>query len=205
MKMKNNYSLLVAALITGLWASPVSAMEQYVSGNIGMSWVNDINDGAFKYSLDGGTNVLGAIGIRCPDRDCRLEAEVGYQTNSINTLFSRFGSSDYRGDVNVWSFLANGYYNIYDGKGFKPYLTAGLGAARIKFDDLRFAGDHNRYSEHETALAYQVGVGAAVPLSPGVKLDARYRHFATADFRLDDGFDTHFASNSLLLGLRIKL
>ena len=205
MTMKKHYALLAAGLITGLWASPASAMEQYVSGNIGMSWVNDINNGALKYSLDSGTTVLGAIGIRCPQRDCRLEAEVGYQTNSINTISSSAGTSDYRGDVHVWSLLANGYYNIYDGKGFKPYLTAGLGAARVNFDDLRLAGDNTRYSEHETVFAYQVGVGVAAPISPGVKLDARYRHFATADFRLDDGFDTHFASNSLLLGLRVSL
>ena len=118
--MKKHYALLAAGLITGLWASPASAMEQYVSGNIGMSWVNDINNGALKYSLDSGTTVLGAIGIRCPQRDCRLEAEVGYQTNSINTISSSAGTSDYRGDVHVWSLLANGYYNIYDGKGFKP-------------------------------------------------------------------------------------
>ena len=203
--MRKNYSLLAAALIAGLWASPASAMEQYVSGNIGMSWVNDIQVGAARYSLDSGTTVLGAIGIRCPQRDCRIEAEVGYQSNSINTVTSGFGSSDYRGDVHILSLLANGYYNIYEGKGFKPYLTAGLGVARVNFDDLRFAGSSNGYSEHETAFAYQVGVGVAVPISPGVKLDARYRHFATADFRLDDGFDTHFASNSLLLGLRVSL
>jgi opacity protein-like surface antigen len=203
--MKKNYALLAAGLITGLWAAPVSAMEQYVSGNVGMSWANEINDGGARYSFDDGTTVLGAIGLRCPERDCRVEAEVGYQTNAINTVSSRFGSSDYRGDVHVWSLLANGYYNIYDGKGFKPYLTAGLGAAWVNFDNLRFAGSSNGYSEHETAFAYQVGVGVAVPISPGVKLDARYRHFATADFRLDDGFDTHYANNSLLLGLRVSL
>ena len=203
--MRKNYSLLAAALIAGLWASPASAMEQYVSGNIGMSWVNDIQDGAARYSLDSGTTVLGAIGLRCPQRDCRIEAEVGYQTNNINTISSSFGPSAYRGEVHVWSLLANGYYNLYDGIGFKPYLTAGLGVAGVNFDNLRFAGAIATHSEHETAFAYQVGVGVAVPISPGVKLDARYRHFATADFRLDDGFDTHFASNSLLLGLRVAL
>ncbi len=203
--MKKNFALLAAALITGLWAAPASAMEQYVSGNVGMSWVNDIKDGAARYSLDDGTNVLGAIGIRCPQKDCRLEAEIGYQTTGMNTVTSRFGPSEYRGDVHVWSLLANGYYNIYDGKGFKPYLTAGLGAARVKFDNLRFAGYSNGYSEHETAFAYQVGAGVAVPISPGVKIDARYRYFSTADFRMDDGYDTHFASNSLLLGLRVSL
>jgi opacity protein-like surface antigen len=55
--------------------------------------------------------------------------------------------------------LANAYYNIYDGKGFKPYLTAGLGAARVKFDNLRFSGDPGGYSEHESAFACQVGAG----------------------------------------------
>ena len=203
--MKHNYALLAAGLIAGLWATPASAVEQYVSGNIGMSWVNEINDGAVRYSLDDGTTVLGAIGLRCPERDCRVEAEVGYQTNAINTVTSGFGPSDYRGDVHVWSLLANGYYNIYDGKGFKPYITAGIGAARVKFDNLRFPFDSNGYSEHETAFAYQVGAGVAVPISPGVKLDARYRYFSTADFRLDDGSDTHFASNSLLIGLRVSL
>lgn len=145
--MRKLHSLLTATLITGLSAAPASAMEQYVSGNVGMSWVNDIQDGAARYTLDNGTNVLGAIGLRCPQRDCRIEAEVGYQTNGINNrVISGIGSSDYRGDVHVWSLLANASYSIYDGKGFKPYLTAGLGAARVKFDNLRGAGDPGGYS-----------------------------------------------------------
>ena len=199
--MKKYSSILAVALMTGLWAVPASAVEQYVSGNVGMTWTNDIKGGSSSYVLDSGTNVLVALGADEKHLDYRFEGEIGYQTSGINS----FGSSAYRGDVHVFSLLANGYYDIYTGEVFKPYVTAGAGAVLVKFNDLRDVGQVSGYSEHETAFAYQVGVGVTVPVTPDIKFDARCRYFSTADFRMDNGNMTHFSSTSLLIGLRFRL
>ena len=205
--MKKNCALLAGALITGLWALPASAAEQYLSGNIGMTWTNDIHDGTSSYGMDSGTNLLIATGIDDKFRDYRFEGEFGYQTCGVNSLTSPVISNAYRGDVHVLSLLANGYYDVYNGDGFKPYLMAGAGAVIAKFDDLRLttASSGSGHDEHETTFAYQIGVGVAVPITPDMKFDARYRYFSTANFRLDDGNMTHLSSCCFLLGLRFRL
>jgi opacity protein-like surface antigen len=203
--MKKIYSLLAAALVTGFCAAPASAGQSYFSGNVGSSWMNDTKDGAFKYGMNNGIHALGALGMR---ENCyRFEGELGYQRNDVDKLYGPFGTSNYDGKIEVWSVLANGYYDIYTGGGVKPYLTGGVGAARVQFEDLRFAGDPHGsgWSEHKSAFAYQVGAGIAFPISHNVKLDARYRYFSTAEFTLHDGYQSRLSSSSVLLGLRFGL
>ena len=190
--MKKIYSLLAAALVTGFCASPASAGQTYISGNIGSSWMNDIKNGGVKYGMNNGLTALGAIGIK--EHCYRLEGELGYQTNSSN----------YNGDIETWSVLANAYYYIPSGSGVKPYLTAGAGAARVQFEDLRFPG-FGGWSEHDSVFAYQLGAGVAIPISKGVTLDARYRYFSTAEFTLGNGNQSRLSSNSALVGLRFGI
>ena len=60
-------------------------------------------------------------------------------------------------------------------------------------------------SINETAFAYQVGVGVTIPLSSNIKLDARYRYFAT-NVTVDTAFENNrLSSNSVLLGLQIGI
>ena len=198
--MKKFYSLLAAALVTGIWAAPVSAASYYISGNGGISWLNNVKDGAFKYGLDDGFNAAGAIGVKS---NCyRYEAELGYQTNNVDKLHGPYGTSPQHGDISVWSALANGYYDIHTGIGIKPYLTAGVGAARVQFEDIRFPG-YRGWSEHDSVFAYQVGAGVSVPIGNNVALDARYRYFSTAEFTLNDGYQSRVSSNNVSLGLRL--
>ena len=203
--MKKIYSLLAAALVTGFCAAPASAGQTYISGNVGSSWMNDTKDGALKYGMNNGITALGAIGMR---ENCyRFEGELGYQKNGVDNVYSSYGTSNFRGNIEVWSVLANGYYDIYTGGGIKPYLTAGVGAARVQFEDVAFQNTPNGHgwSEHDSVFAYQLGAGIAIPITSGVKLDARYRYFSTAEFTLNDGYQSRLASNSVLVGLRFGL
>jgi opacity protein-like surface antigen len=203
--MKKIYSLLAAALVTGFCSVPALAGQSYISGDVGSSWMNDTKDGAFKYGMNSGVHALGALGMR---ENCyRFEGELGYQRNDVDKLYGPFGTSNYDGKIEVWSALANAYYDIYTGGGVKPYLTAGVGAARVQFEYLRFPGAPQSigWSEHDSVFAYQLGAGVAFPISKGVKLDARYRYFSTAEFTLDNGNQSRLSSSSVLLGLRFGL
>jgi opacity protein-like surface antigen len=203
--MKKIYSLLAAALVTGFCSVPALAGQSYISGDVGSSWMNDTKDGAYKYGMNSGVHALGAIGMR---ENCyRFEGELGYQRNDVDKSYELYGPFNYNGKIEVWSVLANAYYDIYTGGGVKPYLTAGVGAARVQFEDLRYAGypRGTGWSEHNSAFAYQVGAGVAIPISHNVKLDARYRYFSTAEFTLNDGYQSRLSSSSVLLGLRFGL
>ncbi len=175
--MKKSLSLLAAFLVVGLFAAPVQAADQYVSAFGGMSWMNEGD-------LDAGLAATAAIG--CDYGDTRLEAEMGYQNNSFD-----YGSDE--ADVNVYTLMANGYYDV-DLGGVDMYLTAGVGLAQgdVDYDD--------EYSdcEKDSSMAYQFGAGLAAPVGDGVMLDARYRYFTTID-------NCQLSSHSALLGLRVAL
>jgi opacity protein-like surface antigen len=141
------------------------------------------------------------------------------------------GGSSYpvRGDVSVLSLIGNGYYDFDLGSKVEFYATAGVGVAQVSYHDVNDTGEWVEgtsqltgtfawvpnndpgFNGHETTLAWQVGAGLAAPIADNVKLDLRYRYFATTDFTLTgDDHDpaiytgnTNISSHSVLLGLRV--
>ena len=222
--MKKAFSLLAVFMVAVMWSATGFSAEKYVSGNIGISWMNDI-DQEYVYSYEddyiesidtgSGITLTGAFG--CDYGDFRAEAELGYQTNDAESYtFIEDGDEypyDITGDVSVTSLMANGYYDI-DLGGVELFLTAGVGVAQVNFDELQYTDeeyDYYTFSTSETALAYQLGAGLGIPVSDGIMLDARYRYFATTDFTVastlgyDDAYNANIESHSALLGLRVSL
>jgi opacity protein-like surface antigen len=190
------------------------------------------------YDFGSGLAVLGAIG--CDYGNYRLEAEVGYQTNDFKSAVDytdgeavdpsnyanpRSGSRyAMRGDVSILSLMGNGYYDFDLGSKVELYATAGVGVAQVSFHDVNNIGEwisngessfHENnapgFNGQETTLAWQVGAGLAAPVADHVKLDLRYRYFATTDFTLTGDTtapalltgNTNISSHSVLLGLRV--
>lgn len=191
--MKKSLTLLAAFVIAGMWSAPVQAADQYVSAFGGMSWINESD-------IDSGFSGTAAIG--CDYGDTRLEAELGYQTGSFEesdyALTETINSVD--ADVDVYTLMANGYYDI-DLGGVDLYAMAGVGVAQVAVDV-----NDGAYKDNETTLAYQFGAGLAASIADGVMLDAKYRYFTTTEFDISGyGADGGLSSHSALLGLRIAL
>lgn len=218
--MKKALSLLAVFLVAVMWSASGFSADKYVSGNIGIVWLQDVTfDPAYEYVIpypsvdadfDSGITLLGAFG--CDYGSYRVEGELGYQSGDLNniTIDGVALPVSMEGDLKVLSLLANGYYDI-DLGGVELYGTAGVGVARVSFDDISYGllGSPD-YTEHATTFAYQVGAGLALPVADDVMIDARYRYFSTTEFTLDDVgiFDAENAtvsSHSALLGLRINL
>jgi len=187
-----------------------------------------------NFDLGTGLNVLGAVG--CDYGNYRLEAEIGYQQNKLKSglddvdgvvqYYPLEGSRyDMRGDITALSLMGNGYYDVHLGGGVDFYVTAGVGVAQVSFKDTNFTNSYDPvynvlydnpdpgYNDHETTLAYQIGAGLAFPVADNVKLDLRYRYFATTDFTYSNdlsnstvasGMNTNIVSHSALLGLRVE-
>jgi len=222
--MKKAFSLLAAFMVAVMWSATGFSADKYVSGNIGISWMNDStfkpaytsedDDIVQETDYGSGITLLGAFGYDYGDY--RAEAELGYQQNDIEAYSVLFngdteGESELLGDVSVVSLMGNGYYDI-DLGGVELYLTAGIGAAQVSIDDLADADDDDfTYSTSEMTLAYQLGAGFGIPVSDGIMLDARYRYFATTDFTLSEirglkgDANGNVESHSALLGLRVNL
>ncbi len=191
--------------------------------------------------LGSGLALTGAIG--CDYGSYRLEAEVGYQTNDVKSAvdFDNGAVISYplegtryaiRGDISVLSLMGNGYYDFDLGSKVELYATAGVGVAQVSFhnvnsvyltadpEDIALVANNNPgFNGHETTLAWQVGAGISAPIADNVRLDLRYRYFATTDFTISDygsanwnppnpdgtnSANTNLSSHSVLLGLRVN-
>ncbi|TLU88268.1 MAG: porin family protein [Chlorobium sp.] len=216
--MKKTLAILAVVAAAGIAAAPAHASQRYVSAAAGISWFQDSDiNGVYQrstatpdvISFDAGFTGVAAVG--CDYGSTRAELELGYQRNTIKD------STD--GKVQVYSIMANGFYDIPVGSKVELYGMAGAGVARVNLQ-----GSHTcnygyerqqsvtwNYNTEETAFAYQLGAGLAVPVSKGVMLDARYRYFATMDFTFpSQGFHseevrTNVSSHSVLLGLRVDI
>jgi len=199
--MKKRFSLLAAILAAGTLSTPAMAADHYVSGAIGISWLNDVPALGSKFLMNSG--ITGTAAVGCDYKGYRFEGEAGYQDSSIKTL----AGANYDGNVSVYSLMANGYYDINAG-GVKPFIMGGVGIAQAGFNNIKPSGiPAATWSSTETTLAYQAGVGLAVPIGNGLNLDAKYRYFSTTNFSAPvTGFNnnTHVSSNSLLVGLRMN-
>lgn len=232
--MKKTLSLLAVLAVAGVAGSPVQAAERYVSGLAGISWMNDIEvadtyqdpgySGNMTINTDGGFTAVGAVG--CDYGSTRAEIELGYQHNTAKSASGHDydyptgedWASPATGSINVLSLMVNGFYDIPLGKGAELYAMGGVGGAHITFKDFSIAGT-GYYPEtaNQTTFAWQVGAGVAIPVGDKVKLDLRYRYFATTDFEFD--YETMYnvsenfygngrmniSSHSVLLGLRVAL
>jgi opacity protein-like surface antigen len=136
--------------------------------------------------------------------DFRLESEFAYQVNNVGKINQTLnipgvhyesGSSYVNGgDVTNLSLLFNGYYDFLKGSAVRPYITAGIGVARV---NAQIEGD----DDTDSVFAYQVGVGLSYNMSENVALDFGYRYFATSDLDVF-GLELSNSSYSILFGAR---
>ena len=91
--MKKGIYVSIFALSLVFTASAYSAQGMYVSGNVGLSLVDDIDltdsdnvlPGAdVEMEFDSGVSFAGAIGYRMDN--LRFEGEIGYQENDIDKV-----------------------------------------------------------------------------------------------------------------------
>ena len=201
--MKKTFSVVVALFM--LLMLPVvsfsAAPRPYVSGQLGMSFLTDSDyketydygtmefDPGFATSFAGGAN-FGMF---------RVEGEIGYQYNEMDKGSVCAGGScvtfkQNNSDMSALSFLANGYFDFVNNSPVTPYITAGIGVARVglEIEDV---------SLDDTVFAYQIGVGVAFAINKNMNIDLKYRYFATEDPKDDQG-EWEFASHNVYCGFR---
>ncbi|NTU96346.1 MAG: porin family protein [Chlorobiaceae bacterium] len=185
-------------MVVGLCSVPslsYAAANPYVSVSGGLGLMNnsseDGNDDAVEYNS--GYLVNGAVGLKSDLG--RIEAEVGYHRNGVDTYY---GSPQSDTDVSVWSFMANGYldFDMKD-QGIAPYVMAGIGVA-----DASIQSDTEEYGD--TVFAWQVGAGVGIKAADKVSVDLGYRYFKPSDVTWD-GSTYSLGSHNILAGIRYSL
>ncbi len=173
--------VLLALCAGGIAPSTASAADGFYVGGSGaytFPWTTEDEFGA-ELDLDGGFRVNGAVGYSFSP--VRVEGEVSYAESDVDSV----DSLDASGDVTMWSFMANGYYDFDFDWDIKPYVGFGVGVARFSVNDLAVLGTPS-VDDSDTVFAFQAMAGASVPLGESVEIFAGYRYFHGADVTLTD-------------------
>lgn len=224
--MKSTLLLCALALFGLLTAIPALAADpqDYIGGNIALTAPQDAD---FEYKnfplvLDSSySNGLG-FGLvfgKSYDNNLRIEGELGYRSNDLDSFSDSGESFAATGDISAFSFLFSTYYDLVNPTRFTPYLGAGLGGAYVNLDARLIdpALEDLVFSDETMALAYQLGGGLACKLTRELTLDLGYRYFSTANLKLKDqdtetvddngnplnSFETDYSAHNISLGLRL--
>ncbi len=154
---------------------------------------------AWKTEFDNGYNISGQIGQRL-DNGLRVEAEFNYSSSGVKghsgvsvgganidavdasvltrgaTLGATVGAvvdSGIGSQKNYGAFV-NGYFDIETGTGFEPYVGAGIGLQRVKFDYRPTNIDVGQGSD--TNLAWQLMAGATYKINDSFELYGQYNY-----------------------------
>ncbi|PKN38783.1 MAG: hypothetical protein CVU62_00865 [Deltaproteobacteria bacterium HGW-Deltaproteobacteria-2] len=173
----------------------------YISAQLGGAYLTDSD---YKEPVDYGTMEfkLGFAGGFAGGYNFgmfRVEGEIGYQRNEMDKASVCSGGGCISGTVSssnmsALSGLANAYIDFVNSSPVTPYISGGIGVAKI---DLKISDT----SFDSTVFAYQVGAGVAFAINPHMSIDLKYRYFATADPKQDFSTWT-FASHNIYFGFR---
>lgn len=209
-----------ALLAAAAFATPAAAEDLYGRIEVGLGFgggletPREINiapqfggDGA----LDGGWSASAAVGSSVA-AGIRLEGELAYRTGDIEKSAGIAPGAE----ASVTSLFANAIYDFTREGQFRPYLGAGIGAARVDaaaFNIAVLPSDLVGFDDTDTKLAYQVLAGVGVGLSDGLTLDLGYRYLAAPDLEFSGRgalgvfrkFAADFDQHTISAGMRWRL
>ena len=218
---------IMVAAIAGA-ASPARAAEGdwYASVYGGGMFLEDSHNRGngnpldFNSSTKTGYNARAAVGVyRAPQ--VRVEGEIGYRRAGLDKLSVNndfgvgaaagaaplAGTTSASGQYTAISAMLNAYYDYDTGSAWRPYIDAGIGAARLSMHNVAASGVPV-VNAYDTVFAYQLGLGLGYEITKSLTLAVEYRYFTTLDptFRDATGatFNSEFTSHNLSLGVRYR-
>jgi opacity protein-like surface antigen len=199
-----------AALFSLSSTAHSAVIGPYASVHGGMATLNDADakttGGTLEFDSDPGLALTGALGY---DFGCnvRLEAEAGYQENDLDKIGLKGTGVSLKasGETTSVSGLLNGYYDFINASSLTPFVSAGIGLAKVKVDDVSLLGENIPGKADGTAMAYQVGGGFSYALNYNLALDLKYRYFSAVDLELSDNSESvefDYSSHNVYGGIR---
>jgi len=204
--MKKIILLLLNCLIVFSFFTTAYATGPYVSGNIGLALLtdSDLTDSTapgvtIELESDMGVALGIALGYSFSN-NTRIEGELTYQMNDIDQENMIGVGLAAAGDTSALAFLLNGYYDFVSNSKWTPFISAGIGIAKIEVDDFSVFGTLIG-SDDDTVLAYQVGAGVGYAVNEKVTIDLKYRYFGTSDPKFGTT-EAEYSSHNFYFGIR---
>ena len=198
-------NILKRALISGAILASASSTALADSTYVGVHGMwTDLKDFDFKVApgtvesrFDSGMGFGITLG-RTFDQ-FRGELEYSSRKNDIKSHSLNGGSTlaGSKGEAKSDAFMLNGYYDINTNSAFVPYIGAGIGMAKVKFDDFGVDAIPDVLNDNESQLAYQFMAGGEYRFADTWGLFAEYRYFATEDVDVTTSAATGGVANSI--------
>ncbi|MBZ9936666.1 porin family protein [Mesorhizobium sp. BR1-1-16] len=171
----------------------------YLRGDIGYKWYNNPStsfvtntyvDNWNNSTLDN-TGIIGlGAGYRFNDH-FRVDATIDYEFQA-GTYAEGYcggcggvGHTIETGNIDAWTFLANGYVDIGTWSGFTPYVGAGIGTSYLQTTDIGYLNPNGVSGTWDGAgnwnFAYALMAGVSYAFSPNVSVDLNYRYLNLGD------------------------
>ncbi|WP_447495514.1 outer membrane protein [Escherichia coli] len=176
----------------------------YLTGKAGTSAVS-LSDQSFlsenkeetsKYRGGDGHNTVFSGGIAFgydlhPQFSIPVRTELEfYARGKADTTYNLYkdhaGHSDLKNEVSVNSLMLNAYYDFRNDSAFTPWVSAGIGYARIHQESTGSGswdygyGERVRYSISRSGsadnFAWSIGAGVRYDVTPDIALDLSYRY-----------------------------
>ncbi|MEQ8195971.1 MAG: OmpA family protein, partial [Rhodospirillales bacterium] len=132
----------------------------------------------------------------------RTEFELGHRGIDVGAVS---GVTTGSGDVDIFSFMVNGYYDFKNKTKWTPYLGIGIGGANISADAVSPISG-SALDDSDLVFAYQGMAGLTYEVNERLNLFADYRYFRTADpdFTLQNStaVESEYADHRIMVGLR---
>jgi len=218
--------VIVAAAAAVAPAARAAEGDWYVSASGGGMYLEDAHNRGngnpldFSSSAKTGYAYRAAVGVyRAPQ--VRVEGEVGYRRAGLDKLSLNndgglgaasgaaplSGSVAASGHVTAISAMLNAFYDYDTGSAWRPYIDAGIGAARLSMKNVAAAGVPV-VNAFDNVFAYQLGLGIGYEVTKSLTLALDYRYFTTLDPTFRDAagnsFNSEFTSHNLSLGIRYR-
>lgn len=135
--------------------------------------------------------------------------ELGWTRDAVDRIIGGLpGRTGTQGDVDAFTLMGVGRYEFAPRGALRPYISAGAGLARIRFNDVgELFGPRGFVDGNDDALAWQVGAGVSYSVSPNMDLSVGYRFMDTGIVKIGNGgaidnvrFD--YQNHTVLVGLR---
>jgi opacity protein-like surface antigen len=209
MMKKTIFVIAGCTMLLSISSLAYSAEGPYVSGNLGVAMLNDsdVTDSTepgmtVDIESDAGLALGVAVGYGFAN-NTRIEGEISYQKNDLDKGSVWGFDTALTGDTSSLALLLNGYYDFKNTSPFTPFITGGIGMAKVEVNDMNVSG-YDSYGENDddTVFAYQFGAGVSYAVNEKVNIDVKYRYFGTSDPEFDS-VDAEYSSHNLYAGVRV--
>jgi outer membrane immunogenic protein len=186
------------AITAGLTAMTAEAQERWPRWYLGLSggaaFLNDADiSGGTTGSAEYDTGFVGTVSLGYqppatmqPLSNMRLEAELGYHYNEMDSTTLGGTTSPSSGNISAMSYMANAYYDFNNTSRTVPYIGGGVGMSRITAER---GGNLALTKNDDNVFSWQLMAGLAYrPVSiPNTEWGIGYRYFVLSNPSFTNG------------------